>query len=62
MKTALLQRLQVLYGDVINYTPATTALSSNAETILPQTLGANPNYTVVSTDGTFNGNAKKVLS
>jgi hypothetical protein len=42
-------------GDTINYTPATTATQfSNVGQypIVAVTLGANPNYSVVSTNGT----------
>jgi hypothetical protein len=39
-------------GDTINYTPATTASQfSNVGVSIAVTLGANPNYSVVSTNG-----------
>jgi hypothetical protein len=39
-------------GDTINYTPATTASQfSNVGQYPMLTLGDNPNYTVVSTNG-----------
>jgi hypothetical protein len=41
-------------GDTINYTPATTATQfSNGDYPIAVTLGANPNYSVVSTNGIF---------
>jgi hypothetical protein len=40
-------------GDTINYTPATTAtqFSNVGQYPIAVTLGANPNYSVVSTNG-----------
>jgi hypothetical protein len=50
-------------GDTINYTLATTASQfSNVGSIsIDVTLGDNPNYSVVSTNGIFKRNSKKVL-
>jgi hypothetical protein len=49
-------------GDTINYTLATTATQfSNVGTILLLTLGDNPNYTVVSTNGILSVTQKVLL-
>jgi hypothetical protein len=48
----LLWLLVLSCGDTINYTPATTPQFSNVgQYPIDVTLGANPNYTVVSTNG-----------
>jgi hypothetical protein len=52
MKILRLLWLLVLSGDTINYTLATTATQfSNVGTIYCCDFGANPNYSVVSTNG-----------
>jgi hypothetical protein len=50
-------------GDTINYTLATTAtqFSNVGDHPIAVTLGANPNYSVVSTNGTFKRNSKVLL-
>jgi hypothetical protein len=49
-------------GDTINYTLATTALSSLiGQYPIDVTLGDNPNYTVVSTNGILTVTPKVLL-
>jgi hypothetical protein len=47
----LLWLLVLSSGDTINYTLATTSQFSNVQYPIAVTLGDNPNYTVVSTNG-----------
>jgi hypothetical protein len=50
-------------GDTINYTPATTAtqFSNVGQYPIAVTLGANPNYSVVSTNGILSVTPKVLL-
>jgi hypothetical protein len=47
-------------GDTINYTLATATQFSNVDYPIAVTLGANPNYSVVSTNGILSVTPKSI--
>jgi hypothetical protein len=56
----LLWLLVLSMAATINYTPATTATQFSNGTILLLTLGDNPNYSVVSTNGILSVTPKSI--